>query len=94
MIRIRLVPSHGIHVKQPGLWVFGQRSGQENVASVQIAMEKAVLGADSKKVADGRKNPSTFRRFWTGRKERGKVTAFGDIGCDDIDAEKKSGWIK
>jgi len=94
MIRIRPVPGHGIHVEQPGLWVFGKRSGQENVAGVQIAMEKAVLGADLKKVADGGKSPRTFSRFWTCRKKRGKVTAFGDKGCDDIDTEKKSGWIK
>jgi hypothetical protein len=57
-------------------------------------MEKAVLGADFKKVTDGGKNPGTFSRFWAGRKERGKVPAFGNIGCDDIDAEKKSGWVK
>jgi hypothetical protein len=57
-------------------------------------MAKAVLGADFKKVADGGKGPGTFSQLWAGRKERGKVPAFGDIRCDDIDAEKKSGWIK
>jgi hypothetical protein len=76
------------------LWVFGQRSGNENVSGIQIGMVKSVLGADFEKVADRGKNPGTFSRFWAGRKERGKVTAFGNIGCDDIDAEKKSGWIK
>jgi hypothetical protein len=94
LIRIRFVSSHGIHIEQPSLWFLGQRFGQENVPGIQIGMEKAVLAADLKKVADGRKNPGTFSRFWVGRKERGKITAFGDIGCDDIDAEKKSGWIK
>jgi hypothetical protein len=94
MIRIHLVPGHSIHIEQPSLWFVGQRSGQENVSGIQIGMEEAVLAADLQKVADGGKNPGTFSRFWAGRKERGKVTAFGDIGCDDIDAEKKSGWIK
>jgi hypothetical protein len=57
-------------------------------------MEEPVLAADLKKVADGGKSPGAFSRLWSCRKKRGKITAFRDQGCDDIDAEKKSGWIK
>jgi hypothetical protein len=64
MIRIRLVPSHGIHIEQPSLWFFGERSRQKNIAGIQIGMEKAVLGADFEKVADGGKSPGAFSRFW------------------------------
>jgi hypothetical protein len=94
MLRIRLVPGQGIHVEQPCFWFFRQRSGQKNIAGIQIGMEKAVLGTDFKKVTDGGKSPGAFSRFWACRKKRGKITAFGDKGCDDIDPEKKSGWIK
>jgi hypothetical protein len=94
LIRIRFVSSHGIHIEQPSLWFLGQRFGQENVPGIQVGMEKAVLGADFKKVTDGGKSPGTVSRFWAGRKERGKITAFRDKGCDDINPEKKSGWIK
>jgi len=83
-----------IHIKEPGLWILLKRSGQENVPGIEVGMTDSLPGAVLKKASDGRKDSGTFSRFGASGKEGGKVTAFGEIGGDDVDPPQGAGRIK
>jgi hypothetical protein len=83
-----------IHIKEPGLWIFLKRSSQENVSGIEVGMTDSLPGAVLKKPTDSRKDSGTVGRFGACRKEGGKVTAFGEIGGDDVDSPEGADRIK
>jgi hypothetical protein len=83
-----------IHIKEPGLGILLKRSGQENVSGIEVGMTDSLPGAVLKKPSDGRKDSGTIGRLGACRKEGGKVTAFGEIGGDDVDPPQGADRIK
>jgi len=83
-----------VHVEEPGLGIFPERSGQEDVAGIHIGMKDSLAGAELKQPADGSKNPGTGRGLGAGGEKGGQVTALGEIGGDDIDPPEGTDGIK
>jgi hypothetical protein len=57
-------------------------------------MSDSLAGAVLKKPSDGRKDSGTIGRLGACRKEGGKITAFGEIGSDDVDPPQGADRIK
>jgi hypothetical protein len=83
-----------IHIKEPCLGILLKRSGQENVAGIEVGMTDSLPGAVLKKPSDGRKDSGTICRLGACRKEGGKITAFGEIGGDNVDPPQGADRIK
>jgi len=83
-----------IDIKEPGLGILLKRSGQENITGIEVGMTDSLPGAVLKKPSDGRKDSGTIGRLGACGKEGGKVTAFGEIGGDDVDPPQGAGRIK
>jgi hypothetical protein len=76
------------------LGILLERSDQENVAGIEVGMTDSLAGAVLKKPSDGRKDSGTIGRLGACRKEGGKITAFGEIGSDDVDPPQGADRIK